>query len=873
MSFMKGQWICASDRFLSNEQKKKYTGTYYGRWIWPRAYVRVYLRRKINISGIVKYAEIDFFCDNKFEVYINEYAAKHSDVSEFLKYGENTISICAFQTDNMFQYTSAVCGRLHVVYTDGSEETFYTDENWYTFFVSNFYDTDEPADWLIKDSYRRGKLICTDIHPYYLRHSLYFRKGFQVKKQIHRAVLRASAKGLYKPFVNGESVTNEKFLPGAMEHITEYREFDITKFVKSGENVIGFISGNGWHNCESWGELSANKNLLIFEAELIYKDGAKEYVASDGNCEVALSPYEENDLQFGERYNACKEIRNWCTDLTQKDDWYPAEVIDNFNPSVIKQSYESVRVKKYLTAESITACGTNTYLFDFGKTVAGRIRLEINGAVAGDVIVIKYFERFYPEKKLCDGPYAPVYFPQDAQKEAKWSVRNADVYICGQNSKCVYESEFTYTGFRYVLAEGLSFAGKFSVKAAVMYNDLEETGEIFTEYKPIMKLWDIAKRGYRSNILGGPTDCPTREKNFWNGDIQTYSPSACWYMNNKDFLGRWNLYGRKIEYGVYGWEDEEYILPWTLYCFYGDKSILKNKFTDILKLAKEREKSESDGLTENAHSPYCDHLSVQNVPPDFFADCYYSLMWLRISQIADVLGEHKIAEIARKKRSRAEKEFHKKYYVPDKYDYKPSCQSALVLAMAFELTPKDLREKTAATLNEYVVKNGYKITTGFMATPWILGILCDYGYTDTVWELINQQEYPSWRYILKTGATAFTENWEGYTTSDPYASMNHYSYGAVSRWFFEYLGGIRVFDSKPGLKELVIKPTVIRQIGLFEARYKSDYGIVDTRWKIDKNNVEIRISVPKSCKANVLLPDGKTEFCGEGKHIFNCIVK
>ena len=103
--------------------------------------------------------------------------------------------------------------------------------------------------------------------------------------------------------------------------------------------------------------------------------------------------------------------------------------------------------------------------------------------------------------------------------------------------------------------------------------------------------------------------------------------------------------------------------------------------------------------------------------------------------------------------------------------------------------------------------------------------------------------------------------------------MNHYSYGAVSRWFFEYLGGIRVFDSKPGLKELVIKPTVIRQIGSFEARYKSDYGIIDTRWKVDKNNAEIRISVPKSCKAKVLLPDGKTEFCGEGKYIFNCAVK
>lgn len=872
MSLTDEYWICASDKFLLNIQKEKYKGEYYGKWIWPHAYVRAYLRRKINIPKSVKYASVSFFCDNEFDLYINKYAVDTEDVSHILKRGENMISIRAFQSNNMLQYTSAICGKLHVVYTDDSEETFYTDENWYTFLVSDFYDTEEPPEWLVKDDYKKGKMICTDIHPYFLRHSLYFRKGFYIEKELSKVILRATAKGLYKPFINGVCITEEKFLPGAMELVTEYQKFDITEFVNRGKNVIGFISGNGWYNCESWGELSANKNLLLFEIEVIYNDGTKDYICSDDKCEVALSPYEENDLQFGERYNANKEISDWCNDLTLNAGWGKVEVLYNLDITLIKQSYESIKVKKYLTAENIVKTGENCYLLDFGKTVSGRVRLGINGAAAGDRIVIKYFERFYPENRLCDGTYVPVYFPQDAHEKAKWLLRNTDVYICNGRDGSVYESEFTYTGFRYILIEGLRFVDKDTLRAAVMYNDLEETGEIYTDYKPVMELWDIIKRGYRSNIQGGPTDCPTREKNFWNGDIQTYSPSACWYMNNREFLTKWNLYGRKMEPGVYGWEDEEYILPWTLYSFYGDKSILKNKFTDILNLAKKREKDEVNGLTNNAHAPYRDHLSTQNVPSDFFADCYYSLMWLRISQIADILGERTVAQAARNKRKRAEEEFHKKYYLEDKYDYTPACQGAIVLAMAFELTPKKLREKTAETLNNYIIKNKYHLSTGFMSTPWILGILCDYGYVDTAWRLINQQEYPSWRYILKTGATAFTENWEGYTTSDPYASMNHYSYGAVSRWFFEYLGGIRVFESKPGLKKLVIKPTIIKQMSSFEVRYRTDYGIICSGWEVKGDSAKIKVFVPGECSADILLPDGEKISCEEGCFTFYCAI-
>ena len=868
------KWICAPDSILNTEQERRYGSRCKGEWIWPCAYVRGHLRKDFVIHGTIEEAYAYYECDNEFDLFLNgrpvEHARQGCDVTELLQEGNNTVHIRVYQTGDAERFTSAIRGEIRLMHMDRVEEVIYTDSSWTALRVGTFYVRDEPEDWLEREDFPQIEMVCGKIHPFFLRHSFYFKKEFRMKRPVSSAILYVSAKGLYKAFMNGSPVSDDKLAPGAMEKIYEYQEYDISRFLQDGENAVGFITGNGWYNCKSWGELTAKKNMIWFKIRLTYSDGTIAYISSDADCQAAFSPLTDNDLQFGERYDARKEIDDWCKAGKKVGAWYPVQVSEETEQKLCRQNYPSVKPMKCLSAVKKMQLSDQRILLDFGENISGRIRIRICNGHAGDHVIIRYYERFTPEGELCDGPYLPVFFPEDAKSgKAVWSVRNADVYICKEAAVQRYESNFTYTGFRYVVAEGVNEVADDTIQAVIMHQDLEERGSIETSYQPIMQLWEMTKRSYRGNIVGGPTDCPTREKNFWNGDIQTFAPTACWYMDNRKFLDRWSAYGRKIEYGVYGWEDEEYILPWTLYWFYGEREILERKYKSILQLAERRKSDERNHLTDHAYAPYGDHLSLVNVPADFFADCYYCLMLRRISQIAEILGDVRTASAYREKSDLSEKAFHEKYYLEEISDYSPRCQSGIVLPIAFGLTPERYRNKVVKTLDSYCRENGYRLTTGYMATPFLLGILCEYGYVETAWRIMEQTEYPSWRYLIGTGVDTMTENWEGLTSKDLYASMNHYGLGSVCRWFFESLGGIRVFEGTPGFQKIVLRPVIIPQIGAFEVTYKTHTGIIRVAWKVQGDFADIEIEIPKGSSAMVTLPNGKTKELQNSRFTFS----
>ena len=99
----------------------------------------------------------------------------------------------------------------------------------------------------------------------------------------------------------------------------------------------------------------------------------------------------------------------------------------------------------------------------------------------------------------------------------------------------------------------------------------------------------------------------------------------------------------------------------------------------------------------------------------------------------------------------------------------------------------------ADELNELVVKNGYHLNTGFLATPFLCSVLADHGHTDTAYKLLLQDTCPSWLYAVKKGATTIWETWDGVRAdSTVHDSLNHYSYGAISGWLFNGVCGIRL---------------------------------------------------------------------------------
>ncbi len=861
------KWITAPEEYLETLEEFPELHLGNGKWIWACAQTRSHLRREFFLETEVTEAFLEFWCDNLFDLYVNgrevskeqRYSGCISIGSSLVK-GKNILAVRAYQTDSPLRITSAIRGCVVIRTADGEKQIIGTDERWKAYEVSDFWASYEPEDWAISENPgRKGRelreLICSAVHPRLLRRSCWYTRTFYVQKKVKQAWLYATARGCYECYLNGKKCGDAMLAPGVKEAWLEYQRMNVTRLLQDGNNEICALLGNGWYNCSSWGELTAKKPCFLGELVLVYEDGEQQIIGTDESWRVAASPLLDNDLQFGERYDARLETD---TNLV----YAKAESVRE--ERLVLQDYPPVRITEKRKPLSVRKIGESSWLFDFGVCAAGRAAVKIRGGDRGNAVRIRYYERILEDGTPCIGVYTDVFFPQDSYPEGKacWNVRNMDVYIKKGPDEEIYKPRFTYTGFRYVCLEGCEEAPHLNdVTMLVMHNDLKVTGTIKTDNQLINSVWEMITRSYRSNIFYGPTDCPTREKNFWNGDIQVFAPTACWYMDNSVFLSEWSIGGRKLEKDVYGWEDEEYILPLTLYQFYGNKEILKAKFSAALQLLEERDRRKATILPLGMRAPYRDQLAVENgMSSDFFASCYYCYSLKEIARMAAILGEREKEIKLLALYEEGMEVFQKQFYQEETGDFGQNCQGGQLLPLGLGLVAKEEEKKVVDRLMEYIKRADYHLTTGFMTTEMLFATLCDHGYGEIAWKIFRQEDFPSWGYLLKTGATSITENWEGCAAKGTDMSMNHFALGSIGRWFFEYLGGIRVMESSPGFEQIVFQPLFIQEMEHFEVCFESVKGTIRSGWywkeQDGKRSIHYEVQIPEGCRAEFKLPKG-----------------
>ena len=66
-----GKWISAPKQWLKSLENLPEKKSEKGKWIWPKAYVRGHIRREFTLNELPIEARLEFWCDNKIDVYIN----------------------------------------------------------------------------------------------------------------------------------------------------------------------------------------------------------------------------------------------------------------------------------------------------------------------------------------------------------------------------------------------------------------------------------------------------------------------------------------------------------------------------------------------------------------------------------------------------------------------------------------------------------------------------------------------------------------------------------------------------------------------------------------------------------------------------------
>ena len=124
-----------------------------------------------------------------------------------------------------------------------------------------------------------------------------------------------------------------------------------------------------------------------------------------------------------------------------------------------------------------------------------------------------------------------------------------------------------------------------------------------------------------------------------------------------------------------------------------------------------------------------------------------------------ILGKDKDAARYRDSLVKIKAAFQRAFVAPDG-TVGTGTQTAYVLALDFDLVPDELRAAAAQKLAADVRARGH-LTTGFLGTPRLLSVLTRFGYIDEAYLLLNREQFPSWLYPVKRGATTIWERWDG----------------------------------------------------------------------------------------------------------------
>jgi alpha-L-rhamnosidase len=185
-------------------------------------------------------------------------------------------------------------------------------------------------------------------------------------------------------------------------------------------------------------------------------------------------------------------------------------------------------------------------------------------------------------------------------------------------------------------------------------------------------------------------------------------------------------------------------------------------------------------------------------------------------------------------------------------------QTGCVLALHFNLARVEFKDTIVKTLEKNLAAHKNHLVTGFVGTPYISHVLSDYGLHDIAGKLILQEDFPSWLYAVKKGATTIWERWnsmlaDGSFDESGMNSFNHYAYGSIGDWLYQKVAGIQLIE--PGYKKIKIAPKLVKGITFAKATFDSMYGLIASSWVCENGRIIIDVTIPANTTAILELPE------------------
>lgn len=643
-------------------------------------------------------------------------------------------------------------------------------------------------------------------------------------RKIVKAYLISGALGCYDAYINGKRIGryNEKkeyvydeLKPGWTNYNESilYNTYDITSCLKNhSENTIAVMLSNGWclgkiaHETYDY-----DKTAFIGKILLFYEDGRNEEVVTDASWQYTCdSAVRSADIYDGEVFDGRKLTLQKASEHKESDVlWENAEVkrYDDltyhsyYGENVVVQEKYSKTAKVKMP---VVVKGGESLILDMGQNMQAVPYMELQGE-RGTKVELRFAEMLNDtgeEERGNDGPKGSLYRANYRTAESKV------VYYCNGGNRETYQTTFSYFGYRYIeiIPSGDITLYQLDSRFIGIENDSEN--EVVTENEKVNQLFSNIRWTQRNNWLLVATDCPQRDERLpWTGDLQVYCKTSLYNGASYQFYKKWctdavesqmpdgsfpNLipYNKITGAGSAGWADAGIIIPYRLWQYYGDESFIHIMWDSMTKYMDWLEKSNLKG----ANPTYGDWLAYEETDAEFVAVAYYARDAKYMSEMADAIGKQE-ETVKYDQLFNEIKDYFALSYIKDEHLTEKS-QTACLLALELELVEGTTRKNIIDDLKALLMENDYKLSTGFIGTSTLLQTLSKNDMNEIAYKLLLQQENPSWLYSINQGATTIWERWDSYTKEKGFNengmnSFDHFSYGSVGEWFYEYMLGIR----------------------------------------------------------------------------------
>jgi alpha-L-rhamnosidase len=750
------------------------------------------------------------------------------------------------------------------------------------------------SDWSEPAYFEMGLLDATDWKANWIEPDLQedvskpgpvpmLRREFKINGAVERARAYVTARGLYELHLNGQRVGDQVFTPGwtSYKKRIQYQTYDAAPLLKSGDNAVGALIGTGWYrgNIGFSGQRNVygDRAALLMQINITYKDGREETIVTDQSWKASTGPILLSEIYHGETYDARLEKGGWTSPGYSDSQWSGVKIANHSKENIIAPAGPPVRRIQEMRPAKIFKTPAGDTVVDMGQNMVGWVRLKVEGP-AGTAVALRHAEvldrtgNFYVENLRA------------AKETVRYTLKGGGVET--------FEPHFTFQGFRYVAVD--DYPGELtpeSLTGIVIHSDMTPAGDLETSNQLINQLQRNIIWGQKGNFLDVPTDCPQRDERLgWTGDAQVFSRTAAFNMDVAGFFTKWlkdvaadqyesgsvphvipNVLGTPARPagGSAAWADAAVIIPWTMYLCYGDKRILDQQYESMARWVEYERGRAGDDYVWDGDSHFGDWLAFATTRSDYpgattgkdlIATAFFAHSADLLRRVALILGKQEDAARYGELLSKIKSAFRREF-VTDTGRVGENTQTAYALALHFDLLPDDLRVVAAKRLAQDV-RDRKHLTTGFVGTPYLCHVLSRYGYLDEAYLLLNRDQYPSWLYPVKQGATTIWERWDGQKPDGSFQdkgmnSFNHYAYGAVGDWMYQVMAGIDLDEAQPGYKHILIQPQPGGGFTSVRASHMTLYGRVSSAWTIKDGKFELAVEIPANTRATVRVPSAQ----------------